>query len=201
MKSLSVITLALAALCLPACSDSDTDGPSQEETPFVEGLVGHWSSATCESAGPAGFLQRDFVISAQDYKVTVNVFADDACAVPLLTLEVNGPLTVVGPSAEVTDAHEVDYTMTTRKLTPRAAMVVDGLNAAQCGNLTNWSLDVAGDITVTGCPAFGIEPNPPCAKEMDLNRVDAEGLWFGDRSSSLCTARPEKLGPLPVVKR
>lgn len=196
MKTLRALALVLAASTLPACS-SESIPPG--ETPFIEELAGHWASATCESAGPAGFLKRDFVISTDDYKVTVNVFGDDACSVPLMTVEVTGPIEVIGESSAVEGAYEVNYVMTKRTITPRAAMVADGLNGAMCGDMTTWAVDVAGDVTVTGCPAFGVEPNPPCDKEMDLNKIDAEGLWFGDRSQSLCSARPTALGPLPVV--
>jgi hypothetical protein len=188
----------LALTALVGCGSSETE---IEPPTFAESISGHWASATCESAGPAGFLQKDFVISPTDYEIEVNVFGDDQCTIPLMTLDVSGPISVIGESSAVTGAYEVDYVMSTRTITPRAQMIVEGLNGAMCGDKGDWAIDQAGDVTKTGCPAFGIEPNPPCDKEMDLNKLDGDDLWFGDRSASLCTARPSKLGPLPVVRQ
>jgi hypothetical protein len=39
-----------------------------------------------------------------------------------------------------------------------------------------------------------------CPFEMDLNKIDGDSLYFGDRSSHLCKARPTKLGQFPVAR-
>lgn len=112
----------------------------------------------------------------------------------------SGPLVVVGPSSSVSGATEVNYVMATRKQTSFAPPIVDGLNGASCGGKKDWASGVEGDTTTTGCPAFGIEANPPCDKEMDLNKRVGDQLRFGDRSKSLCSARPTALAALPVIK-
>ena len=59
----------LCSTLLAACGGSTSSLSSE--------LPGHWASATCEPAGAAGFLHRDFVIEPDRYQVTLDVFADE----------------------------------------------------------------------------------------------------------------------------
>ncbi|MEZ4361099.1 MAG: hypothetical protein R3B48_13020 [Kofleriaceae bacterium] len=191
MLNLRTWSPLLCSTLLAACGGSTSSLSSE--------LPGHWASATCEPAGAAGFLHRDFVIEPDRYQVTLDVFADDACSARLLTAQVSGPLQIGEASTVVDGATEVNYVMTKRVLIPRQQPIVDALTA-QCPG-PSWAIDQEGDITVAGCAAFGFEPNPPCAQEMDLNHISGEELYFGDRSASLCAARPGKLGAIPVKRR
>jgi hypothetical protein len=190
-RNLGALGALLPTLALAGCG----------QTTFNQEIAGRWKSATCESAGPAGFLQREFNITPSDWTIQVNVYGDAACSAKLLTLDAKGKLDVIGPSRSVAGAYDVNYVFTSRTLTPRADPIVQQVNRATCGGKADWAVGQSGDVTVSGCAPLGIEPRPPCDKEMDLNRRDGDRLFFGDRSASLCSARPAKLGELPVVRQ
>src|SRR6185436_15342540 len=122
----------------------------------------------------------------------------DACAMEFLRLTVGGPYTIGPASSTVEGATEVDYGFAFRRLTPLAEPAT-GLVAA-CGSGSPAVGDEL-DVSDTGCAAIGIPSVPDCPTEHDLNALRDGVLFFGDRSSDLCEARPSALAAFGVARR
>lgn len=162
-------------------------------------LAGRWVSAACEPAGPGLYVKRDFTLTESTWKLVVTLYTDAPCSARFAGIDVDGPYEVKGPSQPVAGATEVDYKVSGHHVTAYSDAALQALNQSGCGPSPR-ALNQALDITQTGCPAFMIPSVAACPFEMDLNKIDGDNLYFGDRSSDLCKARPTKLGQLPVTR-
>lgn len=192
MKTLHISALAVLAM-------SVTLGAGCGAQTFNQQLTGRWASATCEPGGPNIYVKRDFTLTDATWKLNVGIFNDAACAAKFVAIDVAGGYQVKQPSATVTGATDVDYLVTTHTVTPATEAAVQTLTQANCGTGTR-AVGQAVDVTKTGCAALQIPTVAECPMELDLNKIDGDNLFFGNRSSDLCKARPTALGQLPVVR-
>lgn len=184
-----------AALCLPlllapvgGCGSS-----------FNQQLAGHWGSPSCEPAGPGVYIKRDFTLTESTWKIVATLYTDAACGTRFLGVDIDGPYEVKGPSATVAGATEVDYRVVNHRVTAYSDAALQTFNQGGCGPSPR-ALNQALDITQTGCAPFMFPTVAQCPFEMDLNKIDGDTLYFGDRSGDLCKARPTKLGQAPLSR-
>lgn len=167
---------------------------------YNQKLAGRWVSGSCESAGSGSYIKRDFTLTESTWKLNATIYNDAACTVKFLGLDIAGPYTVVQESPSVAGATEVNYQVTDRRLIPLSDGAVQLLMQGKCG-AGPWAVNQIADIAQTGCAPLGFPSNAQCpGGELDLNQIDGNNLFFGDRSADLCKARPTKLGTYPVTR-
>jgi len=192
MKTIHAILAASALVSVAASTGCGGQTYNQK-------LVGRWVSASCEPAGPNLYVKRDFTITESTWQLNVVLFNDAACAAKFVGIDVGGGYQVKQDSASVPGATEVDYLVGNHSVTPYSDPAVQTLTQGKCGS-GPWAIGTKADVTQTGCTPLQIPSVATCPMEFDLNKIDGNNLYFGDRSSDLCKARPGKLGALPVVK-
>ncbi len=198
------LLVPLTALLLVACGANTTNSPDGSPAGFTDQLLGTWASVSCTNFGTASmpfYGRLSFNYQRATFTITGTFYADAACSTALMRTEKSGPLQVVGPSASVAGAYEVNYPTSRLMLTPLSPMMVDAFNAMQCGGRAGWTLNMAGDVTQAGCPMLGVQGTSTCAGEQDLNQISGSNLTFGDRSGNLCQMRPTRLGTLVVARQ
>lgn len=196
--SLARIFSTRTAALLITCALATATGCGQMT--FNQKLAGHWVSGSCESAGSGSYIKRDFTLTESTWKLNATVYNDAACTVKFLGLDIAGPYTVVQESTAVAGATEVNYQVTDRRLIPLSDGAVQLLMQGKCG-AGPWAVNQIADIAQTGCAPLGFPSNAQCpGGELDLNQIDGNNLFFGDRSADLCKARPTKLGSYPVTR-
>lgn len=183
---------ALAALALSLVAGCGGQTLNQK-------LAARWTSAQCESGGPGIYVKRDFTLTESTWKLNVGIFTDAACSAGFATIDVSGPYTVVQDSASVAGATEVDYGVTTHTVTPKNDAALQAVNGGNCGSAPR-AIGQVLDVTQTGCSTLGVPSVAACPKELDLNKIDGDNLYFGDRSGDLCKTRAPKLGQYPVTR-
>jgi hypothetical protein len=168
-------------------------------------LLGHWSSPLCEAypdgKGGMNYLKRDFTLTEpNEWSLAVTIYGDAQCTMPFVQLDVGGTFKAGAASQAVSGATEVDYGFDHRKLKPLSDYAAMTMDQTGCGT-SPWANGVEQDLTQAGCAPFGVDSLADCPTEHDLNRVEGSQLFYGDRSASLCTARPTKLGSYAVSKQ
>lgn len=190
-------TLLFAALCAPLCTP--LLGGGCDSSSINQQLVGQWKSGSCEPAGPGTYVKRDFTLTDSTWKLIVTLYTDPTCQTRFAGIDVDGPYEVKGASAAVPGVTEVDYKVVGHHVTAYTDQALQAFNGGGCGPSPR-ALNQPLDITQTGCASFMIPSVAQCPMELDLNKIDGDNLYFGDRSSDLCKARPTKLGTLPVTR-
>lgn len=178
------------------------DAPTLEEQ-----LEGRWVSEQCEpmpqADGSVLYFGRDFTLGASEWSIVATIYGDGACSVPLLTLDIGGGWTIVGPSASVEGAHEANFDRSSIALTPHVPDFVALFDSQGCGEAP-WAVDVQQDVTAEGC-AF-VPSAEACPVEHDLVALEGEDrLFFGQRpvKGDMCSprTRPTALGEYAVVRQ
>jgi hypothetical protein len=200
------VALLLCVACggddVAADKDTSTDPAGDPTAELAADLEGRWVSAACEDLGGGNWLFRDFTFADGTWTLDGTVSSDAACATPSFTFVVSGPVELLGPSATLDGTWEADFGTTTKTLTVANAYVggfLDTQPAGTCG-APPWTVGEAQDIAETGCAAFGLDPIAECPEEHDLVHLAGDELTLGDRSVSLCDARPTALSAAPLVR-
>lgn len=190
MKTVHLGALAALALSLVAGCGGQT---------LNQKLAARWTSAQCESGGPGIYVKRDFTLTESTWKLNVGIFTDPACSASFAAIDVAGPYTVGQDSTNNPGATDVDYGVTTHTVTPKSDAALQAVNGGNCGSAPR-AIGQVLDVTQTGCAALGVPSVAACPKELDLNKIDGDNLYFGDRSGDLCKTRAPKLGQYPVAR-
>lgn len=202
-NSVSRNILSLCILIGAGCGGGSSSGG----TTGNEQLVGKWDSAACESystgTGDSSYLKRSLSYTSTDATLTTMIYNEQGCQT-LFGMSVFGAKYTIGAaSATVSGASEIDYTITTRTVTPLTNNAVSALNSTiggACGN-GNWTVNQSGDVAQKGCPVLGIPSLTECPKELDLVKVDGDNLSTGDRTTiDACKTRPTSVITQLVVK-
>lgn len=165
-------------------------------------IVGAWRSA-CLPQGEAQSFSLDFDITASRWSLDYDVFGDTSCGAAFLTVHIEGPYEIGGPSA-VEGAREARFGFDRKTITAHAEGAAGYLGSLEgCGDGA-FVVGEAEDISVTGCAPMGQRPIASCGQDYDLVSVDATSLRFGARpaDNDLCTpaARPTSLPPLAMSR-
>jgi hypothetical protein len=184
-------SLLLVAFCAPLLA-----GGCDSET-FRAQLAGRWVSGSCEPTGSGTYLKRDFTLNESTWALVATLYSDATCQQRSAALEADGSYEIKEASLTVPGSTEVDYTIARRRITAYTTPALAALTADGCGPAPR-AIDQPLDVTRTGCPSFKIPPQ--CSVELDLNKLDGDLLYFGDRSASPCLARPAQLDSIAVLR-
>jgi len=199
-------TLALcAALGSPGCGGSSTaadDAASDTAGGETASIVGAWESS-CVPQGETQSFSLDFDITATRWSLDYDVFGDTSCGAPFLTVHIEGPYEIGGPST-VAGANEARFAFDQKTITAHAEAAAGYLSSLEgCGDGA-FLVGEAEDIATTGCAALGQRPIAACGQDHDLVAVDGTSLRFGERpaDNDLCTpgARPTALSSLAMSR-
>jgi hypothetical protein len=177
-------------------ASSDTSGDERTA------IVGAWRSS-CVPQGEAQSFSLDFDITDARWSLDYDVFGDTACGAAFLTVHIEGPYEIGGPST-VEGAREARFGFDRKTVTAHAEAAAGYLSSLEgCGDGA-FTVGEAEDISVTGCAPLGQRPIAACGQDYDLVAVDATSLRFGARpaDNDLCTpaARPTELSPLAMSR-
>lgn len=172
-------------------------GPSQ--------LAGHWTSSTCEplpaGSGPAA-ISRDFAINDSEWSLWLTFYSDAACTAPAFASDIIGPYRLGALSSAAGGATEADFGYRSIRFTAYDLASAALFEDAGCGALP-WGIGVTQEVGDTGC--IGVAPKiTDCPFDHDLVKIENDRLYFGARGGAdMCLSenRPQRLNPLPVVRR
>jgi hypothetical protein len=166
-------------------------------------LVGTWSSAVCEAYpdgnGGTTYLERSFAFTDSTWSLDLDVFGDEGCTVPLFSAAIRGGYAVGAASSTVEGATEATFDFDENVWTAHDPALADLFTASGCGT-EPWEVGVAQSVSETGCIGVA-HPKDECPIEYDLLMRDGDDLYFGARTTDLCTVdgRPTALAPYAVV--
>lgn len=150
-------------------------------------ITGHWVSPGVEirkgANGMTLFLRRDFHTDATRSTARLLFYADPEGKVSTLTLHLEGPYEILGPSSLVSGAWEADFHFDRAKVTAHNDFFVDLLNSAPPGKngTQKWVAGVEQDVTATrGCVSLGLDIDAKNT-EYDLVKREGERLSYGAR--------------------
>lgn len=199
-KSVSrkVVSCFVALLAGSGCGSGAT-GSAQ--------LAGTWDSAGCEtypsSTGDSVYLKRRLNFTSTDVTLTTMLYNEKGCLTAFATSVFTARYSLGMPSATAAGASEIDYSVTTRAVTPLTSNAVSALSSGvggTCGS-GSWTINQSGDVGGNGCPVLGIPSLAACPRELDLIKVDGNSLSTGDRTVvDACKTRPTALITQAVVK-
>ena len=151
-------------------------------------LDGRWQG-TCVPYEPLGLYQRnELEIGGGEFDVVNGTFADAACTLETVTVEVEGTaLTTEAASIDGTASGTVDLVFETIGLTPLVAEAARQLHEMAACERTDYAVGVTSDLE--GCALVGIESLP--APFYDRYLVGADTLYLGSERADTPEARPE----------
>jgi hypothetical protein len=192
---LKLLALTVLTACGGATSQS---GPDDAPT-----LAGRWASSCMpqpQADGSTQYIRLIFDLSADTWALDYSTFADDACSMPLLTVDINGPYVLGGPSTAVAGAFEGEFGFESKTVTAHDPGIVGWLSSLQgCGEGA-WVAGTAKDVYGVGCAALGQYPKASCSADYDVVAIVDGKLRFGARpaDNNMCRpeARPTALSPM-----
>lgn len=151
MRYFRFLLLCVFVVLSAACSRSSWRAPSlTEESPVVSNLVLGTYSTGCQASGPT-FAQFDVVVTATTLEFSSTFYYDSACAQPRVKFSHEDTYVEVGASATPAGARDINVTNGKIFYTLlSAAAVTASNNISECG-FSNWSLNVAKDVSGTVC--------------------------------------------------
>lgn len=159
----------------------------------VPELSGQWASRTLENYN-SHFATRTFVFKGNTWRVVYLAYADAQGKQPMFRLDVGGSYVIGEPSESVPGAFEGIFMVDHRRITAMSEDAVHMFSTIGC------ALEKGRETPLvnTGC---GFVPGIMQAMgEYDLVAVKSGALYFGDRSSDLTKARPQKLTMYPLLR-
>ncbi|MEZ4249557.1 MAG: hypothetical protein R3B99_15115 [Polyangiales bacterium] len=184
-------------------ADATTGGEDAATPPNV---AGRWVSDCLPSPqadGSTQYFRLDFELTVDAWDLDYVVHADDACEIPLVTVNIVGPYAFERPSDAVAGAWEARFGFTSKTIRPEVDGLRDFLNSLEgCGS-ADFETGVAQDVFATGCAGFGQYPADACAADYDLVRVEGDVLQFGARpaDNDMCTPEKRPTALSPVANR
>lgn len=183
--------LALCAAIAPAAHADDASTLANLGGTYLSPKVEDWYG---------GFGTREFIFHDGQWQLIFTHALDPAMTQRTFRFRTGGGYRIVGPSAAVPGAFEVDFDEDWKHVTLLTAIpeVIAAMGMAECGLAPN----LETDISAAGCAAW--RPVAECGTDHDLLALDAGGLRFGQRpaNNDMCTPdkRPTALLS-PVVPR
>lgn len=198
--ALGLALLLPIAPTLMACSaatedPSTSEGDSESDLTKEPSLTfGTWKSPKCETVDDKTFQLRTYKIAANGVFADWNRFSSPTCSPEsrLMTIRMGGSSKADRLSKTVSSAAEIRVFIDEKAIVPTSQAGIERL-ARECPNAA-WKLGTELDVTKAGCGTL-VPAHDACPIEYDLMRLKSGQLYFGDRSSPLCTeaTRPKKL--------
>ena len=165
-------------------------------------LPGTWGGNGCEPWPGGPFVRREYKFGDSTFTRTITRFANSICSIPMYRLRTEGGYRVVGASAIVPGAVDIELKPSTIGVTPlttTAADLLNGSTSAPC--VTNaWLIgSEQALLPARGCKQLQVLPFRG-GTEFDIARNDGGrlllGLWPDDGfPPTLPERRPTLLGP------
>jgi hypothetical protein len=164
-------------------------------------LIGAWKG-DCQPASQGQSFSLAFDIGKDAWALDYVVYGDATCAGEFLTVRIEGPYEITGPSAGVAGAFEARFAFGTKTITPANGAAAGFLGSpAACGG-GSWAAGQATEVLSIGCPGLGQYPQAQCGADYDVVSRTGDELRFGARpaDNNMCTAdrRPTALSAAPV---
>jgi hypothetical protein len=115
-----VSALSICAWTLVGCGETNPQPdptPQPEVKPTAAQLVGKWASA-CTDNGMGGGSTLTFDLSETMWKLDYAAYADAACAMKNLTVQIEGAYRLLAASTVVSGAREGEFDFDVRTVTP-----------------------------------------------------------------------------------
>lgn len=183
--------ISVAAILMTVPISHATGDPILAVTsrPIVGSWVGEQVDEVPAPGGGTAFLRRSLVFTVDRETLKLEAFLDAEQRVPLFTYESEGPYRVVGPSASVPGAVEIDLTndMSLVTIHREAPEVWRAINLGACPLVVGQAVEVS---TCAAGPPFNTSR---CVDQDLLHLDDTDRLRFGDQSVDRCAGRPTAL--------
>jgi hypothetical protein len=163
-------------------------------------LAGAWGSG-CVDPGSGQGIALDFDLTAGDWVLDYQAFGDATCALPFLTVHIEGPYTLGSDSSIVDGAREAEFAFHSKTVTPHSEDAVAFLENT-CGG--DFTAGEAADLSA-GCAGLGQKPLADCDRDYDVVSLVGDTVRFGSRpvDNDLCTPekRPTELSAMALTAR
>lgn len=152
MTHTTTTTLTAIAITLSAALAGCGAPEARTETPATPGpaaagapdLTGHWVS-DCVKVSEQQIIQLDFDITRDTWALDYSTFADAECKTRFLSVHIEGPYEIQGPSAAVAGAHDARFGFTKKTITPQIDAAAGFLGSDKgCGG--TWTAGTAVDM-------------------------------------------------------
>jgi hypothetical protein len=200
----SLLPAALAGCAAPAAK-SPGEAPAGDAAPAsaAPDLTGRWVSE-CVKVSEQQIMKLDFTMTKDSWALDYTTFGDAECKTKFLTVHIEGPYEVKGPSAAVAGAFDAKFGFTKKTVTPHLDAAAGFLGSDKgCGG--SWTVGAGVDVLDKGCAGLGQYPGSACSADFDLVSTDGATLRFGDRpkDNNMCTEdrRPKALSQLTMKKQ
>lgn len=195
--------IALTATTLVACGGTTTQ--SEPQAPEIAGVWESPCMAQSQADGSTLYAKLVFDITAEVWTLDYSTFGDDACATPLMTVDITGPYTIGAQSEVVDGAWDGEFAFSSKTVTAHNEGMVGFLSSLDgCGE-GDWTVGEAKDVYGTGCAALGQYPQTDCSADYDLVALVDGQLRFGARpaDNNMCSPdkRPTALSPMVLSLR
>ncbi len=177
LTSFAALSLAAATACgspaTEAAAAKTADGATRPD------ITGKFASACVKAGGTPTKLTFD--IGASDWKLDYVTYGDEACTTPFVTVHIEGPYELSGPSPTVSGATLARFAFS--KKTVKAHMAAaSGFLASDkgCGG-GSFPENAVVDIGATGCAGLGQRAIAQCGQDFDLVFLEGDNLTFGER--------------------
>lgn len=200
----SLLPAALAGCGAPPAATSPSEAAITAPAPAAApDITGRWVS-DCVKVSEQQIMKLDFTIAKDTWSLDYSTFGDAECKAKFLTVHIEGPYEVSGPSTAVAGAHEAKFGFTKKTITPHLDAAAGFLGSDKgCGG--TWTAGTGVDVLDKGCGGLGQYPGSACGADFDLVQTDGTTLRFGERpkDNNMCTAdrRPKALSQLVMKKQ
>jgi hypothetical protein len=196
----ALVCVAALAACgdapPPAAPPAPTPPPAAAPAPAPAGLtgaalVGTWvGPCNASPAGDGSFNQLTFRMTDTTWDLDYVAHGDATCSgnAKFLTVNIQGPYTIGGPSAAGPGAHEGTFGYTQKSVTAGQDAAV-GFLKEKCG--FDAKVGVPVDLAA-GCANLGAYPIADCKEEFDIVRLEGDTLQFGKRPADSNMCAPDK---------
>lgn len=165
-------------------------GSQVREEAQAPSIVGKWKSPVTPMSATQAF-QLDFDIQKDSWMVDYTVFGDSKGSNKFVTVHIEGPYELGGPSELVPGAFEGRFGITRKTITAHNAGAAGYLNSVG-GKVQGFKAGIPLDITQSGFAPFGQYPVSKVNADYDLVKLDGDKLTFGDRPADNDMGSPDK---------
>ena len=163
-------------------------------------LPGTWGSSGCEPWPGGPFVRREYKFGDRTFTRTITRFANGNCSIPTYRLRTEGSYRVIGASAIVPGAVDIELKPSAVSVTPLTTTAADLLNGSSSAPCVTGAWLIGSEQTLLparGCTQLLVLPFRG-GTEFDIARNDGQlslGLWPADGfPPTLPERRPTLLG-------
>ena len=189
----AVCLLALATLISPGCAllglEEEEEETETTKTGSLSDLEGTWASS-CASDGSGNYETRTVIFSGTDFTHQQGSFNDSSCTDPRYLVQWTYNTMSAGAQTTLDDGtsgYGLSGTVNAVSWTVQSSSLVTAFNSGSgtCGK-TDWTLNVAGDITgVANCGGSDVPSQG--AAYADKYRVSGTNLYLNNLSGTTLT--------------